>query len=111
MRKCVTISPDVAKYRVSLGSSLATLPHYRREAVEHFQKAIELDQWNTDAYLQCGELYEMMQLPWRAASLYSKILEFDPGHVLARQRLARSESKEKSKSKKAPRLARLFSKK
>ncbi len=111
MRKCVTISPDVAKYRVALATSLAVLPHHRREAVEHFQKAIELDQWNTDAYLQCGELYEVMQLPWRAASLYSKILEFDPGHVLARQRLARSESKDKSKSKKKPRLARLFSKK
>jgi tetratricopeptide (TPR) repeat protein len=111
MRKCVTYSPDVAKYRVSLATSLAALPHHRREAVEHFQKAIELDQWNTDAYLQCGELYEIMQLPWRAASLYSKILEFDPGHVLARQRLARSESKDTAKSKKKPRLARLFSKK
>jgi curved DNA-binding protein CbpA len=111
MRKCVTISPDVAKYRVSLATSLAALPHHRREAVEHFQKAIELDQWNTDAYLQCGELYEVMQLPWRAASLYAKILEFDPGHVLARQRLARSESKDTAKSKKKPRLARLFSKK
>ncbi len=111
MRKCVKISPEVAKYRVSLASSLASLPHYRREAVEHFQKAIELDQWNTDAYLQCGELYELMQLPWRAAILYSKILEFDPGHVLARQRLARSKSKEKDNGEKAPRLARLFSKK
>ena len=110
MRKCVMISPEVAKYRVSLATSLAALPHYRREAVEHFQKAIKLDQWNTDAYLQCGELYEVMQLPWRAASLYSKILEFDPEHMLARQRLARSESKEKGKSKKKPRLARLFSK-
>jgi curved DNA-binding protein CbpA len=111
MRKCVTIAPEVAKYRVSLATNLASLPHHRREAVEHFQKAIELDQWNTDAYLQCGELYEVMQLPWRAANLYSKILEFDPGHLLARQRLARSESKDKSKRKKKLRLASLFSKK
>jgi tetratricopeptide (TPR) repeat protein len=85
--------------------------HHRREAVEHFQKAIELDQWNTDAYLQCGELYEIMKLPWRAASLYSKILEFDPGHVLARQRLARSESTEKGMSKKKASRAKLFSRK
>jgi curved DNA-binding protein CbpA len=111
MRKCVSISPNEPKHRVSLASSLASVPHHRREAVEHFQKAIELDQWNTDAYLQCGELYEMMKLPWRAASLYSKILEFDPGHVLAQQRLARSESTEKGMSKKTPRLAKLFSRK
>lgn len=109
MRKCVVIAPEVAKYRVSLASSMTAVPHYRREAVEHFQKAIELDQWNTEAYLNFGELYELLQLPWRAASLYSKILEFDPGHTLARQRLARSEAKEKKKS--APRLARLFSRK
>jgi curved DNA-binding protein CbpA len=111
MRKCVNISPNEPKHRVSLASCLAAVPHHRREAVEHFQKAIELDQWNTDAYLQCGELYEMIKLPWRAASLYSKILEFDPGHVLARQRLARSESTEKGMSKKRPRLAKLFSRK
>ena len=109
MRKCVKIAPEVSKYRASLASSLAVVPHHRREAVEHFQKAIELDQWNTDAYLQLGELYEVMQLPWRAASLYSKILELDPGHALARQRLARTEGKEKKKT--APRMARLFSKK
>lgn len=109
MRKCVNIAPEVAKYRVSLATSMTAVPHYRREAVEHFQKAIQLDQWNTEAYLNFGELYELLQLPWRAASLYSKILEFDPGHTLARQRLVRSEAKEKKK--KAPRMARLFSRK
>jgi tetratricopeptide (TPR) repeat protein len=109
MRKCVNIAPEVAKYRVSLASNMTAVPHFRREAVEHFQKAIELDQWNTEAYLNFGELYELLQLPWRAASLYSKILEFDPGHTLARQRLARSEAKEKKKN--APRMARLFSRK
>jgi tetratricopeptide (TPR) repeat protein len=110
MRKCVAMAPEVAKYRVSLASSLAMLPHHRREALEQFQRAIQLDHWNTEAYLQCGELYEKMQLPWRAATLYSKILEFDAGHVLARHGLARTEGKEKRK-KGAPRLARLFSNK
>lgn len=109
MRKCIKIAPEVAKYRVSLATSMTAVPHHRREAVEHFEKAIELDQWNTEAYLNFGELYELLQLPWRAASLYSKILEFDPGHTLARQRLARSEAKEKKKN--APRMARLFSRK
>jgi tetratricopeptide (TPR) repeat protein len=105
----VNLAPDVAKYRVSLAASLTALTHHRREAVEQFQKAIELDPWNTGAYLQFGELYEAMQLPWRAQPLYSKILEIDPDHVLAHQRLARIDAKEKKK--KAPRMARLFSKK
>jgi len=109
MRKCVTFAPEVAKYRFALASSLALLPHHHREAVEHFQKGTELDPWNTAGYLQFGELFELMKLPWRAASLYSKILEFDPGHALARQRLARAQGKEKKKSK--PVVARLFSRK
>jgi|ERR1700693_5275805 len=73
LRKCVSISPEVAKYHASLVTSLATLGHFRREAVEHFQKAIELGQWNPLAYLQLGELYEAMQLPWRAGPLHSKV--------------------------------------
>jgi tetratricopeptide (TPR) repeat protein len=109
LRKCVNLAPDVARYRVSLAASLAALAHHRREAVEQFQKAIELDPWNTGAYLQFGELYEAMQLPWRAQPLYSKVLEIDPEHALARQRLARINGTEKKKT--APRVARLFSKK
>jgi tetratricopeptide (TPR) repeat protein len=108
LRKCVSHAPEVAKYRVSLAACMATMPYLRREAAEHFEKAIELDQWNAGAYLQFGELYEMMKLPWRAEPLYSKILEIDPGHVLARQRLARVRGKNKKTS--AP-LAGIFSKK
>jgi curved DNA-binding protein CbpA len=109
LRKCVNLAPEVAKHRVSLAASLAAVTHHRREAAEQFQKAIELDQWNTGAYLQFGELYEAMQLPWRAKPLYSKVLEIDPEHALARQRLARNDGQEKKKS--APRMARIFSKK
>jgi hypothetical protein len=69
-RRCVNLAPEMAKYRVSLACSLAALKHFRREAVEQFQKAIELDQWNPMAYLQLGELYETMQLPWRRAAVF-----------------------------------------
>ena len=77
--------------------------------MEHLQKAIELDQWNPSAYLLLGQLYEEMQLPWRAEPLYSKVLEIDPDHVVAKQRLGRVESKDKKKA--VPRMAKLFSKK
>ena len=109
LRKCVKLAPDVAKHRVSLGACLSSLSHHRREAIEHFEKAIELDPWNTGAYLQFGELYEAMQLPWRAEPLYAKILEYDPVHKLARQRLARVSSKEKKKG--AGKLVGIFTKK
>jgi tetratricopeptide (TPR) repeat protein len=87
-RKCVNLSPEVAKYHVSLATNLATVNHFRRDAVEHFQRAIGLEQWDPLAYLQLGQLYEATQLPWRAEQLHSKVLEMDPGHSVARQRLA-----------------------
>jgi tetratricopeptide (TPR) repeat protein len=98
-RKCVNLAPEIAKYHVSLATSLATLNHFRREAVEHFQKAIELDQWDPLAYLQLGELYETLQLPWRAGPLYSKVLEMDPGHGVARQSLAPIDDSANKKSR------------
>jgi curved DNA-binding protein CbpA len=108
-RRCVSLAPEVAKYHASLAISLATLNHFRREAVEHFQRAIELDRWNPLTYLQLGELYEAMQLPWRAGPLYSKILEMDPIHDVARQRLAAIDDKANKNERLA--TASLFSKK
>jgi CheY-like chemotaxis protein/curved DNA-binding protein CbpA len=87
LRKCVETAPQTAKYRVMLARSLAAVPQYRREAIEQFEKAIELDPWNTSAYLQLGELFEEMRLPWRARPLYEKILGIDPEHSKARERL------------------------
>jgi len=108
-RRCVSLAPEVAKYHASLAISLATLNHFRREAVEHFQRAIELDRWNPLTYLQLGELYEAMQLPWRAGPLYSKILEMDPIHDVARQRLAAIDDKANKNARLA--TVSLFSKK
>jgi tetratricopeptide (TPR) repeat protein len=77
-----------------LARSLSTIIAYRNEAIERFQKAIELDPWNVDAYFQWAELYEGMQLPWRARPLYSKILEINPEPPMARDRLAHLNSKQ-----------------
>jgi tetratricopeptide (TPR) repeat protein len=94
LRKCVMAAPDDAKYHAALARSLSTIVAYRNEAIEHFQKAIELDPWNVDAYSQWAELYEEMQLPWRARTLYSKILEINPEQPKARDRLAHLDSKQ-----------------
>jgi len=87
LRKCVEIAPDVAKHHAMLARSLAAFPQYRQDAVRHFSMAIELDQWNTSAYFQFGELYEVMGLPWRAVPHYRRILEIDPEHAKAIERL------------------------
>src|SRR5450755_2668260 len=49
-----------------LAANLATATHHRREAIQHFEKAIELDPWNPGPFLKFAELHEVTQLPWRA---------------------------------------------
>jgi len=39
-----------------------------------------------------GELYETLKLPWRAQPLYAKILEINPEHAGASEKI-RSQSK------------------
>jgi tetratricopeptide (TPR) repeat protein len=92
LRKCVDMAPNEAKFHATLARSLGTLPQYRNEAIDHFQKAIELDPWDATSYLQCAELYEEMQLPLSADNLYSKLLEINPVHAKARERHLRISS-------------------
>lgn len=112
LRQCVDIAPDVAKYQALLARSLAALPQYRQEAIHHFQKAIELDEWNTSTYFQLAELYEVMRLPWRAIPLYRKILEIDPEHKKTVERLRELEPKQEDRLEKSLQfVSRLFHRK
>jgi tetratricopeptide (TPR) repeat protein len=110
LRKCVEIAPNVAKHHAMLARSLAAFPQYRQDAVRHFSLAIELDQWNTSTYFQFGELYEAMGLPWRSVPLYRRVLEIDPEHTKAIERLAALENEGDSAKPKSERsfLSRLL---
>jgi curved DNA-binding protein CbpA len=113
LRKCVEIAPNVAKHHAMLARSLAAFPQYRQDAVRHFSLAIELDEWNTSTYFQFGELYEVMRLPWRAVPLYRRILEIDPQHTKAIDRLAALEAEAESAKSRAEKsfISRLFQRK
>ena len=109
LRQCVEMAPDVAKYHAILARSLAAVPQYRQDAIHHYQMAIELDEWNTSTYFQFGELYEVMKLPWRAVALYNKILEIDPAHSKALERLEALEGAEDTGKKSF--VSRIFQRK
>jgi tetratricopeptide (TPR) repeat protein len=88
LRKCVEMAPEEAKYRALLGRSLATIPKYRQEAVEQFERAIELDPLNANVCLELAQLCEELQMAARARKLYAQILAADPLHAKAREKLA-----------------------
>jgi tetratricopeptide (TPR) repeat protein len=106
LRKCVEATPDQALYHAMLARSLATLPQYHHEAIEHFQKALDRDPWREPVYVQYAELLEEMLLPARARAVYSKLLEINPTHAKACERLAALEAQEKGE--KSPRLMSHF---
>jgi tetratricopeptide (TPR) repeat protein len=110
LRKCLETAPEQALYHALLAHSLGTLPQYRNEAVEHFQKAIDLDPWRESVYVQFAELLEKMQLPRRARAVYTKLLEINPTHARACERLAVLEAKEKCEKPSAL-ISHLFSRK
>jgi curved DNA-binding protein CbpA len=86
LRKCVEMAPGDPAHHMMLARSLGKIAQYRQEAIAHFQRAIELDPWKLDSYLQLAELYEEMELPSQALSVYSKILNIDPVNAVARER-------------------------
>ncbi len=110
LRKAAEMEPNSSKYHALLARSLAVVPQYRREAVGHFEKALELDPLNAWAHFQFAKLYEELKLPWRARTHYEKLLELDPDHTGARARL-RAIHAAQGKPRKAGRsiLARLLS--
>lgn len=97
LRKCLEAAPEQALYHAMLARSLGTLSQYRNEAIEHFQKAIDLDPWRESVYVQFAELLEKMQLSGRTRAVYSKLVEINPTHAKACERLAALEAEEKGK--------------
>jgi len=87
LRRAIQAEPQVSKYRALLGVSLAQVPEYRREALEQFEKAIEIAPGDPSAYFHYGQVLEQMKQPWRARTCYLRVLELDPLHREARKRL------------------------
>jgi curved DNA-binding protein CbpA len=87
LRKASELDPQCYKYHALLARALSSVAPLRREAVEHFEKALEIDASSTIVRYQLASLYEEMKLPWRARPHYEKILEIDTEHSKARLRL------------------------
>ena len=99
LRKCVDAAPQQASYRAMLARSLGKVPQYRNEAVEQFQKSLELDPWREPVYFQFAELCEEMLLPARAREIYSRLLEINPANDRALERLAELDRKAKAEKR------------
>ena len=87
LRKAAEIEPKSHRYHALLARALSGVAPLRREAIDHFEKALEIDPWSNIARLQLAALYEEMELPWRARPHYQKVLEIDANNTKAQERL------------------------
>jgi curved DNA-binding protein CbpA len=87
LHRAIEAEPQSSRYRTMLGRSLAAIPEYRHEAVEQYEKALRLDPRNVSAHFQYAQLLEQLKFPLRARPHYLRVLELDPRHRQARQRL------------------------
>ncbi|MGD0906468.1 MAG: DnaJ domain-containing protein [Candidatus Acidiferrales bacterium] len=87
LRKATELEPKSDKYHALLARTLSRVVSLRREAIEHFEKALEIDGSNTSVRFQAAALYEEMKLPWRARLHYEKVLEIDAENPRAQKRL------------------------
>jgi curved DNA-binding protein CbpA len=109
LRKAAELDPQCYKYHALLARALSNVVPLRREAAEHFEKALEIDESSTVVRYQLASLYEEMKLPWRARSHYEKILEIDAEHSKAHLRLRVLDNEQgKDATSKQPLIDRLF---
>jgi hypothetical protein len=97
-REATRLDPKKGKYHRYLALSLAQNPNWRKEAEEHFQKAIALDALDIESYQGLVEIYEAMGMKTRLVKTCEKLLEVDPENALAREKLPGKKSGKKLKS-------------
>jgi curved DNA-binding protein CbpA len=86
-RQSVRLEPEVPRYRYWLAMALSKNARWRREAEEHFLKAIELEQFNPDHYIGLGLLYREAGMQKRAESQLKQALQVNPGNKAAQEAL------------------------
>jgi Tfp pilus assembly protein PilF len=86
--------PLRVRARMALAIASAKNPKWLRKAEEQLQEAIREDPRHVEAHLLLASLYRTQGLPTRAAALYRKILEIQPGHPKALRELAQQEHAE-----------------
>lgn len=110
-RQSVRLEPENHRYRYWLAMSLARNAKWRREAEEHFLKAIELEQFTPDYYVGLGMLYKDAGMQKRAENQFRQALQLSPGNKAALEALDALLGAGEKKSKGLGALKDLFKRK
>lgn len=77
------LDPEKAVYYSYLGLATAHRPSRFTEAREYCEKAIEMEPFNPQFYLNMAEAYKIARKPDKAAKVYQDVLKLDPENTFA----------------------------
>ena len=97
LQEAIRLDSHKSQYFLLLAMTQSKIKQFQKKAVSNFQKAIELEPWNPDAYLGLGSLYRREGMPVMASKYLKKALQVDPDHRGARKELAELEGKKEKK--------------
>ena len=83
----LNLDPGSGQYNRLLAQWLAQNPGCWEASQEHFERAIELDAQDVEAYLGLAALHEEASHNDKASPLYERILTLDPYNRVAREKL------------------------
>lgn len=87
LKAAIRLEPEKAEYYSTLGTALSEKPRRLHEAREICEKAVEMEPYDVDNYVNLGMVYRKAGLEIRARKQFEKALRWDPNHRLARAQL------------------------
>lgn len=92
LNEALNLDPGNGQYHRLLAQWLAQNPGCWEASQEHFERAIELDTKDVEAYLGLAALHEEASHDDKASPLYQQILSLDPTNRLALEKLHQHQS-------------------
>jgi tetratricopeptide (TPR) repeat protein/uncharacterized protein (DUF2267 family) len=87
LNEALTLAPACGQYHRLLAQWLSQNPGCWETSREHFERAIEIDEKDVEAYLGLAALHEEASHKDKASPLYEHILSLDPGNRVAKEKL------------------------
>lgn len=87
LEQAVRLSQDKAKYFLLLALTQSKLHIYRKEAEKNFIKATKLEPWSAEAFAGLGLLYKREGLHVKARKQFTRALQIDPDHRIAKREM------------------------
>ncbi len=91
-REAVRLNPDKIQYRKLLAQALMKNPKWMKEAEEHFQAALKIDQFDAECHFGLGLLYEQKGMTTRAQKYYQQAATYDPDNPDIQEKLGDKKS-------------------